>query len=191
MTQAARFSACPACDVAPLAQGIARRDAEGVGQGELILSLPTAHCAVCITDVERALMAVPGVRRARVNLTLRRVRVDAPGLEAGDLLPVLERIGYEAHELDPAALDTGATDRMGRDLLMRIGVAGFAMMNIMILSVAGLVRGRMRHRVICSTGYRRPSPCRRLPLRASRSLPAPMVPCARDGWGWMCRFPWR
>ncbi|SNT71683.1 heavy metal translocating P-type ATPase [Paracoccus seriniphilus] len=136
MTQAARFSACPACDVAPLAQGIARREAEGVGQGELILSLPTAHCAVCITDVERALMAVPGVRRARVNLTLRRVRIDAPGLEASDLLPVLERIGYEAHELDPAALDTGATDRMGRDLLMRIGVAGFAMMNIMILSVA-------------------------------------------------------
>ncbi|MDB6176153.1 heavy metal translocating P-type ATPase [Paracoccus sp. Z330] len=136
MSDSARISACPACDVAPLAQNMARQDNGHGGVGQLILSLPTVHCAVCISDVERALMAVPGVRHARVNLTLRRVRVEAPGLVADDLLPVLEKIGYEAHELDPAALDGAGTDRVGRDLLMRIGIAGFAMMNIMILSVA-------------------------------------------------------
>lgn len=37
---------------------------------------------------------------------------------------------------DPAALSASSADRVGRDILMRIGVAGFAMMNIMILSVA-------------------------------------------------------
>ncbi|MEF9606053.1 ATPase, partial [Paracoccus sp. PXZ] len=37
---------------------------------------------------------------------------------------------------DPAALSASAADRQGRDILMRIGVSGFAMMNIMILSVA-------------------------------------------------------
>ena len=79
---------------------------------------------------------MPGVRDARVNLTLRRVTVDAEGLTAPELIPVLDRIGYEAHELDPGALSATAADRHGRDLLMRIGVSGFAMMNIMILSVA-------------------------------------------------------
>ena len=130
----ARLSACPACDAAPLAQRVAAR--AGTGHDDVILSLPTIHCATCITDVERALSAHPGVRDARVNLTLRRVTIDAPGLSAQDLIPVVERTGYEAHELDPAALSASRADRIGRDILMRIGVAGFAMMNIMILSVA-------------------------------------------------------
>ncbi|MGZ3216763.1 heavy metal translocating P-type ATPase [Paracoccus sp. T5] len=130
-----RLGACPACDAAPLAQRLAER-AEVARPASLILSLPAAHCALCITDVERALTAHPGVRGARVNLTLRRVTVDAPGLTAEDLIPVLAGIGYEAHELDPQALSATAADRAGRDLLMRIGVSGFAMMNIMILSVA-------------------------------------------------------
>ncbi|MBU3030817.1 heavy metal translocating P-type ATPase [Paracoccus marinaquae] len=133
----ARISACPACDAAPLAERLADPAAHAAqADGTLILSLPTAHCATCISDVERALIGLPGVRSARVNLTLRRVTVDAPGLGADDLIPVLGRIGYEAHELDPEALSATAADRQGRDLLMRIGVAGFAMMNIMILSVA-------------------------------------------------------
>ncbi|WP_374327369.1 heavy metal translocating P-type ATPase [Paracoccus pantotrophus] len=129
----ARLSACPACDAAPLAQRIA---AGGGGQEDIVLSLPTIHCATCITDVERVLNRHPGVRDARVNLTLRRVTVDAPGMSAEELIPVVEGIGYEAHELDPAALSASAADRQGRDILMRIGVSGFAMMNIMILSVA-------------------------------------------------------
>lgn len=128
---AARISACPACDAAPLAQRIA-----GEAAADIILSLPTVHCAACITDVEAALTRHPGVRAARVNLTRRRVTVDAPGLTAEELIPVVERVGYEAHELDPGALSASAADRQGRDTLMRIGVAGFAMMNIMILSVA-------------------------------------------------------
>ena len=132
---APRISACPACEAAPLAQRVASR-AEAPANAALILSLPTAHCALCITQVEDALTAHPGVRSARVNLTLRRVTVDAPGLSADDLIPVLAGIGYEAHELDPGALAATTADRVGRDLLMRIGVSGFAMMNIMILSVA-------------------------------------------------------
>ncbi|MTD99428.1 cadmium-translocating P-type ATPase [Paracoccus sp. YIM 132242] len=131
---ASGFSACPACDAAPLAQRLA--DRADHADGTLILSLPSAHCATCITDVETALVAHPGVRSARVNLTLRRVTVDAPGLSADDLIPVLAGVGYEAHELDPDALSATTADRQGRDLLMRIGVSGFAMMNIMILSVA-------------------------------------------------------
>ncbi|MCO8145102.1 heavy metal translocating P-type ATPase [Rhodovulum tesquicola] len=126
-------SACPACAAAPAAA-----EAAAMPKGaRLLLSLPTIHCAGCIGAVERALSQAQGVRSARVNLTLKRVSVDAePEVTAAALIERLRRAGYEAHELDPGVLSMTETDRQGRDLLMRVGVAGFAMMNIMILSVA-------------------------------------------------------
>ncbi|RYH07435.1 cadmium-translocating P-type ATPase [Tropicimonas sp. IMCC6043] len=103
----------------------------------LMLSLPGVHCALCITTVEKALAAQPGVRSARVNLTLRRATVEAdPGVRAATLVAAVNAVGYEAHEMDASALSTTATDRQGRELLMRLAVAGFAAMNVMLLSVA-------------------------------------------------------
>lgn len=134
-TAVTNISACPACVAAPAAETIAAKRAER--EAGIVLSLPTAHCAACISDVERALNAVPGVRSARVNLTQKRVSVAAlPSVGAEALVARLATIGYPAHELDPGLLSTTATDRQGRDLLMRLGVAGFAMMNIMLLSFA-------------------------------------------------------
>ncbi len=71
------ISACPACVAAPSAEAIARAAAEAKGDTRLILSIPAAHCAACITTVEHAAEAVPGVRSARVNLTLKRVSIEA------------------------------------------------------------------------------------------------------------------
>ena len=132
----ATASACPACVAAPSAANIAAMAADLAG-ARVMLSLPTAHCAACISTVEHGLMAVPGVRSARVNLTMRRVSVDAdPEVTADGLIAALKGVGYEAHELDPGLLSQTETDRQGRDLLMRLGVAGFSMMNVMLLSVA-------------------------------------------------------
>jgi P-type Cu2+ transporter len=134
-TVATNISACPACVAAPAAEAIAAKRAER--ESGIILSLPTAHCAVCISDVERTLNAMPGVKSARVNLTQKRVSVaTASFVTAADLIARLQGIGFPAHELDPGLLSTTETDRQGRDLLMRLGVAGFAMMNVMLLSVA-------------------------------------------------------
>jgi P-type Cu2+ transporter len=105
--------------------------------GRLMLSLPTIHCAGCISAVERALEGAPGVNSARVNLTLKRASVDADGtVTAEDLVGILAHAGYEAHELDPGILSATEADAGARDLLMRLAVAGFAMMNVMLLSVA-------------------------------------------------------
>ncbi len=102
-----------------------------------MLSLPGIHCAACISTVEHALANAPGVHEARVNLTLKRAAIEADSdVSAADLVAVLEGVGYEAHELDPGMLATTAADRQARDLLMRLAVAGFAMMNVMLLSVA-------------------------------------------------------
>ncbi|MFP4274249.1 MAG: heavy metal translocating P-type ATPase [Paracoccaceae bacterium] len=130
-----RVSACPACSAAPSAEDLASRLPEK--EGRIALSLPTIHCAGCISTVEKGLAAHPGVRSARVNLTLKRATVEAaPDVTAEDMIGLLDRLGFEAHELDPGALRATETDRAGRDLLMRMAVAGFASMNVMLLSIA-------------------------------------------------------
>jgi Cu2+-exporting ATPase len=128
-------SACPACVAAPSAGRIAAMAAPA--DARIMLSLPTAHCAACISTLERAALAVPGVRSARLNLTLKRLSVEAaPEVTAAQMIGICQAEGYEAHELDPGLLCTTETDRQSRDLLMRLGVAFFSMMNVMLLSVA-------------------------------------------------------
>jgi len=130
-------AACPACVAAPAAEELAAHAKLPEGPGTVQLSLPTIHCAACISAVERGLASAPGVRTARVNLTLKRVSIDTePGTPVEDLIARIEGLGYEAHELDAAALSATETDRRGRDLLMRLAVAFFANMNVMLLSVA-------------------------------------------------------
>jgi len=127
------LAACPACVALPGAGDVAG----GVAEKEVLLSLPDIHCAACITGVERALAAQPGVASARVNLTLKRATVETEqDVAPGTLVAALEAAGFKAQELDAGLLTSTEADRTGRDLLMRLAVAGFAMMNVMLLSVA-------------------------------------------------------
>ena len=129
------ISACPACSAAPAVEALA--EAQAPREVTLALSLPGIHCAACISSVERVLNAHPGVHAARVNLTLKRAQIEAdPDVTAELLASKLEAIGFEAHELDTGSLGATETDKAGRDLLMRLAVAGFASMNVMLLSVA-------------------------------------------------------
>ncbi len=122
-------AACPACSgAAPVAESVAAR---GVPTHHLVL--PNIHCASCIRTVEDTLRAQPGIRDARVNLTLKRAAITAtPNADPTPWITALSRAGHEAYESD-AAPDR---DAAGRDLILRLGVAGFAMMNVMLLSVA-------------------------------------------------------
>ena len=82
-------------------------------------------------------MSYPGVSAARVNLTRKRAMIDAsPKVTAQELASCVMDAGFEAHELDTSALNDTRTDAAGRDILMRLAVAGFAAMNVMLLSVA-------------------------------------------------------
>ena len=82
-------------------------------------------------------MQLDAVHAARVNLTRKRAEVTIDrDAEIEPLLDHLTALGFEAYALDGATLQASDADRAARELLMRLGVAGFAMMNVMLLSVA-------------------------------------------------------
>ena len=97
------------------------------------LSVPTVHCAGCIRTVEAGLLAVPGVAHARVNLSTRRASVRWRGETPPPLIETMQTLGFPAHLYET---DEGWKDpELGR-LIRALGVAGFASMNIMLLSVS-------------------------------------------------------
>lgn len=103
---------------------------------EVEILIPSMSCAGCMRKVERVLGEAEGVLAARVNLTQHRarVRLDPERTDAEAMIAVLEAAGYPARPYDPGT-DGAAAEREGRDLLLRIGVAGFAAMNVMLLSI--------------------------------------------------------
>ena len=133
------MAACPACVALPNQEKLLPKlDPEDVAMRRVELSIPTVHCAACIAAVERSLAARPDVFGARVNLTLKRVSItaaDLPDIE-DELITQLDGLGYPAKPLDSAVLEKSETEKAGRDLLARLGVAGFAMMNVMLLSIS-------------------------------------------------------
>lgn len=93
-------------------------------------------CGTCMISIEDALQSQPGVMAARVNLTTKRVLItfDRTRTTPERLMGVLDDIGFPAAELvDGRGADEDARDR---DFLRRLGVAGFAAANIMLLSVS-------------------------------------------------------
>lgn len=120
-------AACPACaSVEP-----ALEHAASAKSPTHHLVLPTIHCVSCIRGVEETLRALPGIEDARVNLSRKRVSiVAAEGADPTPWIAALARAGFEAHEADLGQPPNGD------DHLIHLGVAGFAMMNVMLLSVA-------------------------------------------------------
>lgn len=121
-------AACPACVATPVAI-----EQEAMPRS-LQLSVPSIRCAACIGVIERHLAQLAGVQSARVNATHKRVMVQTE-LPIETIAAELQSIGYDAFPLDETLLSSD-NDPVGKDILLRMGVAGFAMMNVMLLSVA-------------------------------------------------------
>jgi len=99
-----------------------------------VLVVPGMHCAGCMAKVERSLGAVPGVAQARVNLTARHVRVDHdPAVTVPQMVDALGNAGFPAQ---PRGEQADAPPSAVKPLLAPVAVAGFACMNVMLLSVS-------------------------------------------------------
>ena len=63
---------------------------------DLDLQVGGMTCASCVARVEKALLKVPGVTAASVNLATERAHVEAgPGVDAAQLSAAIEKAGYE------------------------------------------------------------------------------------------------
>ncbi|WP_407051992.1 heavy metal translocating P-type ATPase [Methyloraptor flagellatus] len=101
------------------------------------LAVEGITCAACMSTIEHGLKALPGVTAARLNLTTHRLAVDwtPAAVDAGQVVRRLEELGYRAHPFDPGRR-SAEEEAETRELMRCMGAAGFATMNIMLLSVS-------------------------------------------------------
>ncbi len=95
------------------------------------------HCAACAWLIENSLSKQLGVLSAEVNLTSKRLRLrwDNRLAPLSSFLKTLSKVGYAATPFDADNAE-GALARRHRALLYRMAFAGFAMMNLMWISIA-------------------------------------------------------
>jgi Cu2+-exporting ATPase len=108
----------------------------GSGLQHIDLAVEGVHCAGCMSKIERGLSAIPDVTLARVNLTDRRVALEwkQGALDPSRFIDRLAELGYKAYPFETAGAEA-AENEQSRFLLRCLGVAAFATMNVMMLSV--------------------------------------------------------
>jgi P-type Cu2+ transporter len=114
----------------PAARGWAAVPVETLPDGtcEARLMIDGLRCASCVWVVEHVLEATPGVTLAHVSYATGRatIRWDSQAGGLGDVAGRIAALGYS-----PRAL--GEESRPDRGLMLRLGVAAFAAMNVMLL----------------------------------------------------------
>ena len=100
-----------------------------------LFNVPGIHCAGCISKLESGLPRHDAIFAARVNFGLKRLRITHwAGLSEEALQDAIERIGFDAHPVNDENLVEIPDER--KALLRALGVAAFASMNVMLLSVS-------------------------------------------------------
>ncbi len=101
------------------------------------LAVEGVHCGGCIARIEGAVKQLPGVTEARLNFTNRRLHVAWAdgGISPAEIIETLERIGYHGYPFVPQHAEEEEAAE-ARRLTRYLAVAGFAAMNIMLLSIS-------------------------------------------------------
>lgn len=105
-------------------------------EGDLVrarLAVDGLRCASCVWVVEKVLERTPGVRDATVSYGTGRASIgfDPDRVDVATLAGTIAALGYHPRPLSDAAIDVH-----DRDLLVRLGVAAFVAMNVMLISVS-------------------------------------------------------
>ncbi|MFT7774118.1 heavy metal translocating P-type ATPase [Roseateles sp.] len=98
------------------------------------------HCAACSGIIEAALLKLPGVEGASVNAASARLalRWQPSRVALADVLAALQSVGYRATP-DVAAPARELRRQESRQALWRLFVAGFLMMQVMMLATPAYV----------------------------------------------------
>lgn len=105
------------------------------GVSKITLHLPQIHCASCIWLLENLYKLEPAILQSKVNFLKREAQItfDSDQLSLRKLVELLDRIGY-LPKLTYDNLGEQKETAVDRSLYYRIGVAGFAFGNIMLMS---------------------------------------------------------
>lgn len=98
-------------------------------------AVPGIRCAGCISKIENGLQGVPGILSSRVNFSTKQVAIShLQEMDDVQLMRKIEGLGFDVQILadNPLAEGKDSTDK----LIRALAVAGFGMMNIMLLSVS-------------------------------------------------------
>lgn len=112
------------------------RHGEG-GVAGMELAVEGIRCAGCMHAIESGLAKDAAILKARVNLALKRVTVEwtEGALRPEGVIEKLAALGFKAYPFLPSA-ERDSVTLEERRLLRYLAVAGFAAMNIMLLSVS-------------------------------------------------------
>ncbi len=108
---------------------------QGFKQIDLIIE--GIHCAACVWLNEKILFNTDGIIEANINFTNYKARIvwDDSKIKLSQIILKIRSIGYDAYPYDSKISDEKASSAK-RDYFMRMFVAVFGSMNIMMLAVA-------------------------------------------------------
>jgi len=138
-TEVAKISSDTPIPLATL-QAAVEKAGYTVAQREIDLNIAGMTCASCVGRVEKALLKVPGVLAASVNLATESARIKVTGgVAAGTLIAAIDKAGYAATL--PAASQAGAPVAAPNRDGMKVAFAAvlaFPLMLPMLLEWAGI-----------------------------------------------------
>ncbi len=110
-------------------------DSNGYKKVDLIIE--GIHCAACIWLNEKVLFNTDGIVDASINFTNNKAKIvwDSEKIALSQIIEKIRSIGYNAYAYNSKVADEKAS-KAKRDYFIRMMVAVFATMNIMMLSVA-------------------------------------------------------
>ncbi len=108
---------------------------EGFSRVDLIIE--GIHCAACIWLNEKVLSQTDGIVEASINFTNNKAKIvwDEDTIKLSEIIDKIRSIGYNAYPYDRSESEKQAT-KNNRDYFLRMSVAIFASMNLMMIGVA-------------------------------------------------------
>ena len=109
------------------------------------LTLPSIHCSSCIWVLESFYRINDGVTSSKVNFLKKQLTLsfDQTKTSLRKIVEQLASLGYEP-DFNLADLHTKVSEKNLRSLYIKIGIAGFAFGNIMLLSFPDYLK-KLRH----------------------------------------------
>jgi Cu+-exporting ATPase len=122
-------------DLESFKQRYIKTTADGFSKVDLVIE--GIHCAACVWLNEKVLDATDGILEANINFTNNKAKIiwDEDTIKLSEIIEKIRSIGYNAYPYEQSLEDVKASSAQ-RDYFLRMSVAVFGSMNIMMIGVA-------------------------------------------------------